>query len=59
MAWSVPIWKIFGFPKVGLYLERFVLKHATAHIQTRCKQCQNENQKQRKTNEMFCVPKGN
>ena len=26
MAWSVHIWKIFGFPKVSLYLERFVLK---------------------------------
>ena len=38
MAWSVPIWKIYGFPKVGLYLERFVLKHATAHIQQRCAQ---------------------
>ena len=38
MAWSLPIWKIFGFPKVSLYLERFVLKHATAHIQTRCPQ---------------------
>ena len=36
MAWSLPIWKIFGFPKVSLYLERFVLKHATAHIQQRC-----------------------
>jgi hypothetical protein len=35
MAWSLPIWKIFGFPKVSLYLERFVLKHATAHIQER------------------------
>lgn len=38
MAWSVPILKIYGFPKVHLYLERFVLKHATAHIQTRYKQ---------------------
>jgi hypothetical protein len=35
MAGSVPIWKIYGFPKVSLYLERSVLKHATAHIQTR------------------------
>ena len=35
MAWSVPIWKIFRFPKVSFYLERFVLKHATAHIQQR------------------------
>jgi hypothetical protein len=35
MAWSLPIWKIFGFPKVSLYLERFVLKHATAHIHQR------------------------
>ena len=34
-GWSVPIWKIYGFPKVSLYLERFVLKHATAHIQQR------------------------
>jgi hypothetical protein len=32
MDWSVPIWKIYGFPKVSLYLERFGLKHATAHI---------------------------
>ena len=32
MAGSVSIWKIFGFPKVSLYLERFVLKHATAHM---------------------------
>jgi hypothetical protein len=38
MAWSLPIWKIFGFPKVSLYLERFVLKHATAHIQERYEQ---------------------
>lgn len=38
MAWSVPIWEIYGFPKVSLYLERFVLKHATAHIQTSCGQ---------------------
>lgn len=38
MAWSVPIWKNYGFPKVSLYLERFVLKHATAHIQTRWQQ---------------------
>jgi hypothetical protein len=36
MAWSVRIWKIYGFPKVSLYLERFVLKHDTAHIQIRC-----------------------
>jgi hypothetical protein len=35
MAGSVSIWKIFGFPKVSLYLERFVLKHATAHIHKR------------------------
>jgi hypothetical protein len=34
MAWSVPIWKIYGFPKVSLYLDRFALKHATAHILT-------------------------
>jgi len=38
MAWSVFIWKIYGFPKVSLYLERFVLKHATAHIQKRSTQ---------------------
>ena len=38
MAGSVSIWKIFGFPKVSLYLERFVLKHATAHIHKRCMQ---------------------
>ena len=42
MAWSVPIWKIYGFPKVSLYLERFVLKHATAHIQTRWQQPKND-----------------
>ena len=35
MAGSVSIWKIFGFPKVSLYLERFVLKHATAYIHKR------------------------
>ena len=35
MAGSVPIWKNYGFPKVSLYLERFVPKHATAHIQQR------------------------
>ena len=35
MAWSVPIWKIYGFPKVSLNLERFVPKHATAHIHQR------------------------
>ena len=35
MAWSMPIWKIYEFPKVSLYLERFVLKHDTAHIHTR------------------------
>jgi len=38
MAGSVPIWKIYGYPKAGFYLERFVLKHATAHIQQRCHQ---------------------
>ncbi len=38
MAWSVPIWKIYGFPKVSLYLESFVLKHATAHIHQRWQQ---------------------
>jgi len=31
----VPTWKIYGFPKVILYLERFVLKHTTAHIHKR------------------------
>ena len=35
MAWSVFIWKIYEFPEVSLYLERFVLKHATAHIHQR------------------------
>ena len=35
MAGSVSIWKIYGFPEVSLYLERFVLKHATAHIHKR------------------------
>ena len=38
MAWSVPIWKIYGFPKVSFYLGRFVLKHATAHIHQRYRQ---------------------
>ncbi len=38
MAWSGFFWKIYGFPKVGLYLESFVPKHATAHIQTRWQQ---------------------
>jgi len=28
--------KSCGFPKVSLYLERFMLKHATAHIHKRC-----------------------
>ena len=42
MAWSVPIWKIYGFPKVSLYLERFVLKHATAHIHQRYAQLKKE-----------------
>ena len=36
MAWSVPICKIYEFPKVSLYLERFVPKRATAHIHQRC-----------------------
>jgi len=36
MACSVHIWKIYGFTKVSLYLERFALKHATAPIYTRC-----------------------
>jgi len=35
MAWSVTTWKIYGFPKVSLYLDKFVLKHATAHIHKR------------------------
>jgi hypothetical protein len=35
ITWALPIWKIHGFPKVILYLEKFMLKHATAHIQTR------------------------
>jgi hypothetical protein len=43
MAWSVRIWKIYGFPKVSLYLERFVLKHATAHIQIRYAQGEKTN----------------
>jgi hypothetical protein len=38
MARSVLIWKIYGFPKVSLYLERFVPKHATAHIHQRYQQ---------------------
>jgi len=38
MAWSVPTWKTCEFPKVSLYLERFVLKRATAHIHKRCTQ---------------------
>ncbi len=36
MAWSVFIWKIYGFSKTSLYFESLVLKHATAHIHTRC-----------------------
>lgn len=32
MARSVPIWKILRFAKVSLYLERFVPRHATAHM---------------------------
>jgi hypothetical protein len=35
MAWSVLIWKMYGFPKVSLYLQRLVIKHATAHIHQR------------------------
>jgi len=35
MAWSVTIWEKYGFHKVSLDLERFVLKHLTAHIQKR------------------------
>lgn len=35
MAWSVPIWKIFGFPKVSLYLESWTIKHATAYFYRR------------------------
>ena len=38
MAGSVPIWKIYCFPKDSLYLERFVLKHTTAHTQKRYQQ---------------------
>ncbi len=38
MAWSVPIWKVYGFSKASFYLERFVLKHATAHIHQRYRQ---------------------
>lgn len=36
MAWFEHIWKIYGIPKISLYLERFELKHATAHIHQRC-----------------------
>ena len=43
MAWSVPIWKNYGFPKDSLYLERFVLKHATAHIHKRYASCLGDN----------------
>ena len=38
MAWLVPIWKIYGFHKVSLNLERFVLNHATADIHKPCVQ---------------------
>ena len=30
MAWSIPIWKIFGFPKVSLYFGEVRAK--TCHI---------------------------
>jgi hypothetical protein len=43
MAGSVPIWKIYCFPKDSLYLERFVLKHATAHIHQRYAQGEKTN----------------
>ncbi len=33
MAWSIHIWKTYGFSKANFYLERFVPKRATAHIQ--------------------------
>jgi hypothetical protein len=36
MAGSVSIWKIYLCSKVSLYLERFLLKHATNHTQQRC-----------------------
>jgi len=38
MAGFISIWKIYGFPKVSLYLERSVVKHATAYIHKRCAQ---------------------
>jgi hypothetical protein len=52
MAGSVPIWKIYEFPKVSLYLERFVPKHATAHIQTRCATIE----KSQRANRHICLP---
>ena len=36
MACFMPIWKIYGFPKVSLYLERLGLLQATALIQQPC-----------------------
>ena len=38
MAGQSSLGKSCGFPKAGFNLERFVPRHATAHIQTRCKQ---------------------
>jgi hypothetical protein len=65
MAWSVPIWKIYGFPKVNLYLKRFVLKHATAHIQTRYPQAKknrnyinNLSEKRHRANSTFIFSQG-
>lgn len=48
MARSVPIWKILRFAKVSLYLERFVPRHATAHIHNVMRQC-----KKRKDRDLF------
>ncbi len=38
MAWLVHTWKILRIFQDSLYLERFVQRHATAHIHKRCKQ---------------------
>lgn len=38
MAWSVLTWKILRISQSNYYLERFVPRLATAHIQNRCKQ---------------------
>jgi pyrroloquinoline quinone (PQQ) biosynthesis protein C len=55
MALSVPIWKIYGFPKVSLYLENFVLKHATSHIHKRCTQAKKNQEIYEKFSEHYII----